>query len=79
MIGRRVVVVGDYFPPEWATKFWGKGGYLDQVYLRVARGEDPLAMRQKRFFSRVMRVYWVVILTLAFLIFLLRSVAQIYW
>ena len=32
LVGRRLVITRDA-PPEWNTKFWGKGGYLDQVFL----------------------------------------------
>lgn len=75
--GKRLVIDREA-PPEWDTKFWRKGGYLDQVFLRAARGEDPSTLRRKQFYSRINRIYWGLMLSIAFLIFVFYLIVLIY-
>lgn len=74
--GKRLVITGDA-PPEWDTKFWSKGGYLDQVFLRTARGEDPWTLRRKQLRSRIQMTAMAISSTF-FLISLLYFLAQRY-
>lgn len=74
--GKRLVITWDA-PPEWDTKFWSKGGYLDQVFLRTARGEDPWTLRRKQLRSRIQMTAMAISSTF-FLISLLYFLAQRY-
>lgn len=65
LAGKRLVITRES-PPEWNTKFWGKGGYLDQVFLRASKGEDPKTLRRKQLRSRINRT--VLVMGLAFLV-----------
>ena len=47
------VITSDDYPPEWDTKLWGKGGYLDEALERAARGEDPPTLRHRRLRRRI--------------------------
>ena len=76
LVGKRLVITRDA-PPEWETKFWGKGGYLDQVFLRASRGEDPKTLRRKQLNSRIQRTVLVTGLVFFFLS-LAYSIAQRY-
>ena len=46
-VGEKYVIASDY-PPEWETKLWRRGGYLDEVFERATRGEDPFSLRRRR-------------------------------
>ena len=50
-VGQKVVITSDP-SPEWETKFWGKDGYMDQVFRRAARGEDWETYRSEQIHKR---------------------------
>lgn len=66
LAGKSLVITRDA-PPEWETKLWGKGGYLDQVFLRAAKGEDPKTLRRKQLNSRIQWAFLVTGLVFFFL------------
>ena len=37
----KVIVITQNASSEWDTKFWGRGGHLDQVYMRAKAGQAP--------------------------------------
>lgn len=74
-VGEEYVIASDY-PPEWETKLWRRGGYLDEVFERATRGDDPFSSQRRRLRrQRTMTVWGINIVLFCGLLFL---VAQTY-